>query len=66
MACRICGDSTPVRIGSYPAGNPRSLGCADYVAATDRAHTGVDTHVHYQPRGDQYVVVRPPAAKAVT
>ncbi|MCY0922877.1 hypothetical protein OS965_32840 [Streptomyces sp. H27-G5] len=63
MACSDCDGRPAMNLETYPAGNPRASLIAAQAARLDREISGADSHVHYQVRGDVFVIVRPIVAE---
>ncbi|MFD7166607.1 hypothetical protein [Streptomyces violascens] len=58
MACRSCTGHHPVRLDTFPAGDPRASLHAARSATEARAQAAGPVHVHYEAATDTFAVIR--------
>ncbi|MFF4185759.1 hypothetical protein ACFYZ9_21450 [Streptomyces sp. NPDC001691] len=58
MACRSCTGHHPVRLDTFPAGDPRASLRAAHRATEARAQVAGPVHVHYDATTDTFAVIR--------
>ncbi len=58
MACRSCTGHRPVRLDTFPAGDPRASLHAAHRATEARVAAPGPVHVHYDTTTDTFAVIR--------